>query len=134
MKKILFMFMLVTALFAVSCGGPSTPTQAANELYDLIIDGKYEAASEYFNYDKVKPEELDESKAMIVSMLKEKVAPMIEKKGGIKSYEILEETISEDGKSANVKTKMVYGDGSEDTDKLEFVLTEDGQWKASLGK
>ena len=33
----------------------------------------------------------------------------MEKKQGIKSYEVLSEEISEDGKSANVKMKIVYG-------------------------
>ena len=67
-------------------------------------------------------------------MLREKGTKTMEKKQGLKSYEVLSEEISEDGKSATVKMKMVYGDGSEDTSKVKLVKNDKGEWKMSFGK
>ena len=32
------------------------------------------------------------------------------------------------------KMKVVYGDGSEDTNKMKLVKNDKGEWKVSLGK
>lgn len=134
MKKILFMFAMAVALFAASCGGSNTPSDAVTEIYSLIMAGKYEAVADCFQYDNVKPEEMEQAKAMIVSLFSEKMAPKLEQKGGLKGVETLEEVIAEDGQSATVKVKMIYGDGSEETQDVKMVLNDKGEWKASMSK
>ena len=69
-----------------------------------------------------------------MALLREKGTKAMEKKQGLKSYEVLSEEISEDGKSATVKMKMVYGDGSEDTQDLKLVKNDDGDWRLTMGK
>ena len=49
----------------------------------------------------------------------------------MKSFDILEETISENGETAIVKIKCIYGDDSEDTETNQYVK-EDGVWKFKL--
>ena len=66
-------------------------------------------------------------------MANEKVAKEIESKGGIKSYEVIEETIAEDGKTAVVKMKIIYGDDSTKDSKYDLVLV-DGAWKPIVKK
>ena len=73
-------------------------------------------------------------KEQFVALLREKGTKTMEKKQGLKSYEVLSEESSEDGKSATVKMKMVYGDGSEDTSKVKLVKNDKGEWKMSFGK
>ncbi len=43
-------------------------------------------------------------------------------------FENNEETISEDGQTAKVKIKMVYGDGEDETQTMHLVK-EDDEWK-----
>ena len=132
MKRVLSIFAVVAALFMVSCGG-STPSDAAVEVYQMIIDGKYDAVAENMYYESTDAEEVEQSKALIASMLKEKAAPQFEKKGGIKNVEALSETIAEDGQSAVVELKITYGDGPEETEKAEMKL-DGGEWKPAVDK
>ncbi len=132
MKRVLSIFAVVAALFMVSCGG-STPSDAAVEVYQMIIDGKYDAVAENMYYESTDAEEVEQSKALIASMLKEKAAPQFEKKGGIKNVEALSETIAGDGQSAVVELKITYGDGSEETEKAEMKL-DGGEWKPAVDK
>lgn len=134
MKKLVFLFALVTALFAVSCGGPATPSDAAAEIYAMVMAGDFDKVADCFYFDESKPEEAAEAKAMLTSLFTEKAKPQIEAKGGIKSVEPLEEVIAEDGKSATVRMKITYGDGSEKDEKIKMILTEAGEWKADMNK
>ena len=70
---------------------------------------------------------------MIISLYKEKAAPQMEEKGGVKSVEATGETISEDGNTANVQLKIVYGDGSEKSEDVKMVKVED-KWLLSFDK
>ena len=71
---------------------------------------------------------------MIVSLLSEKAAPMLEKKGGLKSIKAISETISEDGKSAKVEVNITYGNGTEEKQAGDLILDESGYWKLKLNK
>ena len=132
MKRVLSIFAVVAALFMVSCGG-STPSDAAVEVYQMVIDGEYDAVAENIFYDSTDAEEIEQSKAMIASLLKEKAAPRFEEKGGVKNVEAVSETIAEDGKSAVVELKITFGDGSEETEKADMKL-DDGKWKLAMDK
>ena len=57
----------------------------------------------------------------------------LEKKGGLKSFEVLSEEIAEDGNSAVVKFKQVYGNGEESEDEQKMVKV-DGKWLMDIGK
>ena len=81
-----------------------------------------------------KTDEGNNETEQLVALLREKGTKAMEKKQGLKSYEVLSEEISEDGKSATVKMKMVYGDGSEDTQDLKLVKNDDGDWRLTMGK
>ena len=116
----------------VSCGSPS-PSDAAVEVYQMVIDGEYDAVAENMFYESTDAEEVEQSKAMIASLLKEKAAPRFEEKGGVKSVEALSETIAEDGKSAVVELKITFGDGSEETEKADMKLDGD-EWKLAMNK
>lgn len=134
MKKLFSLLAVVVAMFMVSCStAPATPSDAAVGYYQSIADGNYEAIANAIHYDTTDPEEIAEAKAMIISFYEEKAAPEIEAKGGVASVEALDETISEDGNNANVKLKIVYGDGSEKTEDAKMVKVED-KWLLSFDK
>jgi len=134
MKKILSILAVAVAMFMVSCAGaPATPSDAAVEYYQCVVNGDYEAFANAVHFDTTDPEEIAEGKAMITSLYKEKAAPQIEKKGGVKSIEAVGETISEDGNTANVQLKVVYGDGSEKNEDIKLVKIED-KWMLAFDK
>lgn len=134
MKKFFSLLAVAVAMFMVSCSSaPANPSDAAVEYYQCVADGDYEAFAEAIHFDTTNPEEIAEGKAMVTSLYKEKAEPEIKSKGGIKSIEALNETISEDGNTANVELKIVYGDGSEKTEDAKMVKVED-KWLLSFDK
>ena len=142
MKKI-FSFLAVAtfAFFAVNCGGGSSsgggsnaPAGITKSIYSQMQKGNYVKAVEVMMNNLDSDDSLDkEGKAEMIKAFAEKAESSTEAKGGLKSFEIMEENISEDGLTAAVSVKLVYGNGTEDTDKLNFVK-EDGKWKLSMGK
>ena len=128
------MMVALSALLLTACGGASTPSDAAAKVYDLMIDGDYEAVSKTFYFGEKSAEEEAQAQAMILSMLQQKAVPQIEKKGGLKSVEVLGETIAEDGKSAKVEVKLLYGNGTEETSKVDMALDAKGNWRPSMKK
>lgn len=134
MKKFFSLLAVAVAMFMVSCSSaPATPSDAAVEYYQCVANGDYEAFANAIHYDTTDPEEIAEGKAMIISLYKEKAEPEIKSKGGIKSVEATGETISEDGNTANVQLKIVYGDGSEKTEDVKMVKVDD-KWLLAFDK
>lgn len=135
MKYFFTMLAAVAALFFVACsGGSATPGDAVVKVYDQLAKGNYEAVADAFYFGNENPEQEAQARAMLVSMFNEKGAKQMESKGGIKSYEVINETIAEDGKTAKVEVKIIYGNGTEDTNKVDMVLDEKGNWRPSMKK
>lgn len=133
MKKLFIsMFVAVVAFTLWSCGPANTPSAVAEEACKCVQNADYEGYVELMDLKETKKQESE--KEQFVAMLREKGTKTMEKKQGIKSYNVESEEISEDGKSAIVKMKVVYGDGSEDTNKIKLVKNDKGEWKVSLGK
>ena len=133
MKKLFIsMFVAVVAFTLWSCGPANTPSAVAEEACKCVQNADYEGYVELMDLKETKNQESE--KEQFVAMLREKGTKTMEKKQGIKSYKVESEEISEDGNSAIVKMKVVYGDGSEDTNKIKLVKNDKGEWKVSLGK
>ena len=133
MKKLFIsMFVAVVAFTLWSCGPANTPSAVAEEACKCVQNADYEGYVELMDLKETKKQESE--KEQFVAMLREKGTKTMEKKQGIKSYKVESEEISEDGKSAIVKMKVVYGDGSEDTNKIKLVKNDKGEWKMSFGK
>ena len=134
MKKLfIFMFVAVVALTLWSCGPANTPSAVAEEACKCMQNEDYEGYADLMDLKKSEDGKGVE-KEQLAALLREKGTKTMEKKQGIKSYEVLSEEISEDGKSANVKIKIVYGNGDEDTQKMKLVKNDDGDWKLTMGK
>ena len=133
MKKLLIsMFVAVVALTLWSCGSANTPSAVAEKAVKCMQKADYEGYVDLM--DLKKSDGKDVEKEQLAALLREKGTKTMEKKQGIKSYKVESEEISEDGKSATVNMKVVYGDGSEDTNKIKLVKNDKGEWKVSLGK
>lgn len=136
MKKVLIFAItaLVVCSFAfVSCGqsGDSTettksskkssPSATLEKVLKELKNKDYKAALMY----TVGTENYTEEE---VNGLSELMQMVYEANGGLKDYEILGETISEDGQAASVALKYTFGNGEVQEDTEQMVLTENG-WK-----
>ena len=96
--------------------------------------GDYEAVAESFYFGNEDPEKEEQARAMILSMLNEKVGKTADSKGDMKGYEILSETIAEDGQSAKVELMTTFGNGTTDKTYVDLVLDKEGNWRPSMKK
>ncbi|MDR1699006.1 MAG: DUF4878 domain-containing protein [Prevotellaceae bacterium] len=134
MKKIIgFLMLAVMALFTVSCGsGGNTPSSIEKSILAEMQKGNYEKAIE-ISLDNLDKEFSAEERKQFVEGFSEKMKQSDAALGGIKSFEIEREEISEDKNSAVVISKIVYGNGEEKNQTNQYVL-KDGVWKLASGK
>ena len=124
------MAMTIVVLAMSACSKSSTPEGAANAFLKSYQKGDYVALVDQMYFSKPVS---DEDKAQFAELLKGKVGPEVEKKGGIASYDIEETVIAEDGQSAKVNYTLHFGDGSESKDDVKLILVE-GKWMLDAGK
>ncbi|KWW31329.1 MAG: Uncharacterized protein AUK63_602 [bacterium P3] len=120
---------LLTAIFAVSlvgCSGGSakvgknaTPSEVTTSMWKLIQNGDYAKAVAM----TAQGQSLSEEEQMQLAQFAEALYSSV---GGVKAVEILEEKIADDGKSATVKMKLTYGDGSSKNNDQKLIMTENG--------
>ena len=121
-KTIYFLTFVFSVLLLAACGSDtSTPKAAAENWGEMMKSGDYKGIVDQIAYpDNLSAEEKEQSKEMFLSLFNDKVKAQVEKKGGITSTEVVSETIAEDGKTAKVEMKVVYGDGSEEEETLDL--------------
>jgi hypothetical protein len=140
MKKMTILAALCCCFVLASCGGGNggnTPSELVLKFHGLAKEdgGDMKRAMAYVlentDFSAVTPEAAEKTKSQMTelsSALSEKMVAEVEKHGGIESFEIAEEVISEDGLSATVTGKSLYKDGeSGDESTMNFVKV-DGKW------
>ena len=136
MKRMLSFGMCIIALvLMVSCSSSSaTPGAALKGYVEELKAGNYEKFVEGIAFkDDLAAEQIQEQKAMWTSLLQEKAGKEFEKQGGLNGIEILSEEISEDGNSAVVTFKMMYGKKKKKEDSQNMVK-KDGKWLMDINK
>ncbi len=113
-----------------SCSGPqSSPTNVAKKSIECLQEKDYEGYIELLYTAKASAEAEDQEKeAQGKALLQGKLSAGLESVQGIKSFEMLGETLSEDGESAEVSVKIVYGNGEEKETEIKTRKDEDGKW------
>lgn len=129
MKKLFFAFAMVLAGLALSACDTNSPSVTAEKVLKTIQQGNYDQFVELIYTDDDNPEEV----AQLRSLIKEKAAN--ENKNEIESYEILNETIDEDGQTATVTYKVKYKDEKEPSqESMKLRKNKKGEWKMDLAK
>ena len=124
MKKLTVILCALVAVFCLaSCNSTSTPTGVVKAYHDALSSGKYEKA---VTYTVLTDQEYLDGYAKKLKDCEYKVL----------SYEILSETISEDGESAVVEVKRTTSstlskEPKESTDKVNLKKV-DGKWKIRI--
>lgn len=120
-------------LFLFTACSADSPGAAAKKYVGYLQDGNVKGFTEGIAMgEDVTAEQKKQAEAMMGAMV-EKGKKALEEKGGIKKVDIVSETISEDGKSADVVLKITYGNDTEEEDDQKMVL-EDGKWKMKIKK
>lgn len=129
--------MWMAAMFLMaSCSSASsnTPGKALGQYVEALQSGNYESFVEGIALEEgITPEQVQQQKAMLVSLIGSKAAQEYDQKGGIKGVEILSEEIAEDGNSAVVTYKMELGDGTTQEDS-QAMVKRDGKWLMDANK
>ena len=133
MRKLAYLSMMLVAMFIMAACSDNKPSDALKSYITAFHNGDYEKFVDGINFTNVDPEKMDEFKEGFTAMVKEKGENQAKQKGGIKDVEILSEEISEDGNTAVIKYKEIYGDGSEE-EKEGKMIKVDGKWKMDMGK
>lgn len=136
MKKLFFALFSALALFVfVGCSSsPKTPGDTVLSYVDMISSGDYDKLMDQMYVDEnATAEQVAEFKTGFKAMAQDKLSKKLEEKGGIKEAVIEKEEISEDGMTAEVSVKIVYNDGTEETDNWDLKKSGD-DWKWSMNK
>ncbi len=138
MKRLnLILGTILIVLFISSCNSGNTPTNIAEKSMKCLIDKDYDGYADliYFSEDDIKDaENLKQAKEQLAILLKDKADKEYKKKNGITSYKTISEEIADDGNTANVKMKVIYGNGSNDETDIKLRKDKEGKWKIDLGK
>lgn len=124
MKKLTVILCALVAVFCLaSCNSTSTPTGVVKAYHDALSSGEYEKA---VSYTVLTDQEDIDGYAKKLKDVEYKVL----------SYEILSETISEDGESAVVEVKRtttssMNQEPKESTDNVKLTKV-DGKWKIRI--
>ena len=124
MKKLTVILCALVAVFCLaSCNSTSTPTGVVKAYHDALSSGNYEKA---VSYTVLTDQEDIDGYAKKLKDFEYKVV----------KYEVLSETISEDGESAVVEVKRTISstmnkEPKESTDKVNLQKV-DGKWKIKI--
>lgn len=126
--------MMVVLFLASSCSSYDTPSKAMEQYLKTLKAGDYEKFVEglYFK-EGLSEEQIQQGKEQFVALLSDKFVKENEKRGGLKDAQVLSEEIAEDGNTAVVTYKLVYGDGEEKEDR-QAMIKKDGKWLMDMKK
>lgn len=120
-------------LFAACSGSNSTPSAAFESYSSGMVNGNYDKLVEGIYISDDNKEKADAIRDQYKEMLETKGKASLEQKGGLKEIVVISEEISEDGTTAVVNFKQVFGDGTEEEDDQKMVKVGD-EWLMDVGK
>ena len=128
MKKVLFAIAIcfITMAALSSCSShDNTPEGVAKAAVECLKAKDYKGYMDLTSATK-------EQKEAMAAML-QKVGQQTDEKGGVESYEIVDQEIDEVKGTATVNVKVTYGNGDTEDNKMK-MLKKDGDWVLSADK
>ncbi|MDR2907895.1 MAG: DUF4878 domain-containing protein [Bacteroidales bacterium] len=129
MKKLSILMAICAFVFASCGGGSNTPSGTVKTFFKAMEAKEFEKALGCMGFNSETDKE--ETAALVEKM--EKSAEEEGSKMAFKDYEILSETIAEDGNSATVKLKITTNDGKTEENEIKLKKVEE-KWVIDLGK
>ena len=129
MKTLFRLFICLAVVAFASCSGSSEPKDIAEDVAECFQQRDYEGLTDiiFAGVENAKEEE----KAQMTSLFQEKTDKKFERKGGIKSFEVGEQTINEEAGTAVVPVVFTFGNGKDKTEDFHFTK-KDGKWYFTL--
>lgn len=127
MRKVLVILAIVVCSMALltSCGQDNSPRGVAEAAVKCMAKKDFKGYMELTNAT-------DQQKEGMVQLL-EKVGKEGDSKGGLKSYEIVDEQVDEENGKATVTVKVLYDNGEEKNNTMKMVKQDD-KWYISAEK
>ncbi len=128
MKKVLFAIAIcfITMAALSSCSShDNTPEGVAKAAVECL------KAKDYKGYMDLTSATKEQEEAMAAML--QKVGQQTDEKGGVESYEIVDQEIDEEKGTATVNVKVTYGNGDTEDNKMK-MLKKDGDWVLSADK
>lgn len=134
MKKAIYCGAILCGMLLLAACSPSTPGKALVKYCEYVEQGEFEKFVDGIAFEGDEdPAQVAANKAQLASVLKEKSEESLKERSGVKEFEVVSESFSEDGKAATVRLKTVYGNGEiEESDNA--MILQDGVWKMKLVK
>ncbi len=127
MRKVLVILAMVVCSMALltSCGQDNSPRGVAEAAVKCMAKKDFKGYMELTNAT-------DQQKEGMVQLL-EKVGKEGDSKGGLKSYEIVDEQVDKENGKATVTVKVLYDNGEEKNNTMKMVKQDD-KWYISAEK
>lgn len=131
MRKV-FVLILVSIVMTgiVGCGQKNSPKGVTEAVVKCLQKRDYKEYAKYINLlDNYSDEQKDTLINAFGDYMEKMIDPVLDKKGGLSKYEILEEKIDEKKETATVSVKYFYGNGDEYTNVFSLIKDNKGMWK-----
>ncbi len=129
MKKMIVMFTMCLMMMAMmtSCGSSheNTPRGVAEAAVKCLSKKDWKGYMDLTDAN-------DKQKEAMAQML-EKMGQQLDDKGGMKSYEFVDEDIDEENGTATITVKVTYENQTSEDNKMK-MLKKDGKWLLSSEK
>ncbi|MBR1804019.1 MAG: DUF4878 domain-containing protein [Muribaculaceae bacterium] len=124
----------VMAVLFTACVKEKSPGEAYKSYATCLAEKNFEGYVDGVDLktEGQSKEKIQEARSTLIGLLKLSSAEL-DKKGGVKSVEVLEETINEGDTTAVVKAQFTYGDGSTKEETVEMVK-RGTEWKMKSAK
>lgn len=137
MGRALASAMVLIAVVCVmnSCsGGDNSPEGIVSKALTKLQEKDYVGYIDLIKFSETDAEKLQKQKAALLELAQRKFDKSMEKKQGLKSWEVLSTDMDATGDVAVVKVKLKYGDGSEEEEDIKVAQNEEGDWMLDAGK
>lgn len=125
------MIAVLLALGLVACSG-GKPEDTLEKFYRAAEKGDVETAIKQIHLSNVKDAQLTQAKGK-VQMIVGEVQGQIKANGGFDGLNVIESKIAPDEKSANLRVKLKFKNGTEQPDNARLIKDSDG-WKIVIGR
>ena len=120
-------------LLTGACSSDNSAGKAAEKAIEMLQKEDFQGYSSMLylpNQEKEDNQELSKKKEYITEVIQGYLHRELERKGGIKSYKVLNE--NQNGNKAEVRMEISYGNGETNEETISLIQSNDGKWLINL--
>lgn len=134
MRKVIVLILAGLMMTGIAgCGQKNSPKSVTEAIVKCLQKRDYKGYVKYTNLlDSYSDEQKDTLINAIGDNMEKMMDPVLEQKGGLSKYEILEEKSDEEKGTATVSVKYFFGNGDEYTTEFHLKKDPEGIWKMNI--